>query len=205
MNVFETLKASVNTREAAEHYGIEVNRRSMALCPFHDDRNPSMLVADDHYHCFACGEHGDSIDLVARLYDLPPYEAALKLASDFGIATDKPIPKDIQDKQRKKNEAQKLRKNERLCFSLLNEYCKLLQHWKSAYTPESPDDERDDRFIEACHQLDYVEYLLDLLTAGDSYERAGVVRMMLRDNQLKKLQEHLKNHRKDNAYEQNER
>jgi hypothetical protein len=30
-------------------------------CPFHDDANPSCHIYDDHYHCFACGAHGDAI------------------------------------------------------------------------------------------------------------------------------------------------
>jgi len=56
------IKENVNLREAAERYGVEVNHYGMALCPFHNDRYPSLYVADDHYHCFACGEHGDVID-----------------------------------------------------------------------------------------------------------------------------------------------
>ena len=61
MNLFEVVKASINTREAAQVYGIDVNDHGMALCPFHNDRHPSLYVSDDHYHCFACGEHGDEI------------------------------------------------------------------------------------------------------------------------------------------------
>ena len=38
MNVFGTVKASINTREAAARYGVEVNRHGKALCPFHNDR-----------------------------------------------------------------------------------------------------------------------------------------------------------------------
>lgn len=58
MRIFEIVKENVNLREAAELYGIDVNRYGKALCPFHNDRNPSLYVADDHYYCFACGEHG---------------------------------------------------------------------------------------------------------------------------------------------------
>ena len=46
MNVFGTVKASINTREAAARYGVEVNRHGKALCPFHNDRHPSWLGAD---------------------------------------------------------------------------------------------------------------------------------------------------------------
>ena len=69
MNLFEVVKASINTQEAAQMYGIDANHHGMALCPFHNDRHPSLYVSDDHYHCFACGEHGDVIDLTAKLFE----------------------------------------------------------------------------------------------------------------------------------------
>ena len=47
MNLFETVKTVVNAREAAQLYGVAVNRCGMALCPFHNDHHPSLLVADD--------------------------------------------------------------------------------------------------------------------------------------------------------------
>ncbi|MFV8804573.1 CHC2 zinc finger domain-containing protein [Faecalibacterium taiwanense] len=58
MNLFETVKNNVSLREAAQAYGLEVNRHGKALCPFHNDRHPSLYVANDHYYCFTCGEHG---------------------------------------------------------------------------------------------------------------------------------------------------
>ena len=42
MNVFEAVKQSVTTRQAASYYGIRVGRNGMACCPFHNDRTPSM-------------------------------------------------------------------------------------------------------------------------------------------------------------------
>ena len=47
MNLFEIVKYGVSCREAAERYGVEVNHYGMALCPFHNDRYPSLYVADD--------------------------------------------------------------------------------------------------------------------------------------------------------------
>ena len=44
MNVFEAVKQSVTTRQAAEHYGVRVGRTGMCVCPFHDDKNPSKKV-----------------------------------------------------------------------------------------------------------------------------------------------------------------
>ena len=79
-NVFEVVKESVTTREAAEMYGVEVKRGGMAYCPFHDDRHPSLKLNEDSFYCFGCGATGDVIDFTARLYGLSPKEAAEKLA-----------------------------------------------------------------------------------------------------------------------------
>ena len=100
MNLFQNVKYGVNCRETAERYGVFVNRQGKALCPFHNDRHPSLLVADDHYYCFACGAHGDVIDFAANFFALPLYEAAQRLAADFGIDTDRPPTKEILEKRR---------------------------------------------------------------------------------------------------------
>ena len=62
-SIFEAVKQSVTVREAAQMYGIEVNRSGMACCPFHDDKNPSMKLNEDYFYCFGCGATGDVIDL----------------------------------------------------------------------------------------------------------------------------------------------
>ena len=84
MNIFEAVKQSVTTRQAAEHYGVRVGRNGMCVCPFHDDKNPSMKV-DRRFHCFGCQADGDVIDFVSRLENVSPREAALMLAQDFSI------------------------------------------------------------------------------------------------------------------------
>ena len=88
MNVFEAVKQTVTTRQAAEMYGIRVSRNGMAICPFHNDRNPSMKL-DKRFHCFACQADGDAVDFVSRLFHLPSREAAIKLADDFGMTADR--------------------------------------------------------------------------------------------------------------------
>ncbi|MEQ2444781.1 MULTISPECIES: CHC2 zinc finger domain-containing protein [Eubacteriales] len=195
MDIFTMVKAAVTVRQAAEHYGLQVNRNGMALCPFHNDRHPSLYVSDDHYHCFACGEHGDVIDLTAKLFDLRLYDAARKLASDFHLAPDKPLPESIRQKWKQKTKAQQLRENEQLCFSVLNEYRRLLLDWKKRYAPQAPEDSLDKRFVEACHRLPWVEYQLDILLQGDSYERSEVVSELTADGYIRKLQARLREER----------
>lgn len=122
MRIFEIAKENVNLWEAAELCGINVNRYGKALCPFHNDRHPSLYVADDHYYCFACGEHGDVIDFVGRLFQLSPYDAARKLMADFHLSPDKPPSAAALHAKRIRTEAQQLRENEQLCFSVLSDY-----------------------------------------------------------------------------------
>ena len=199
MNLFEIVKYGVNCREAAERYGVEVNHCGMALCPFHNDRHPSLYVADDHYYCFACGEHGDVIDFVSKLFHLSLYDAAQKLAADFHLTPDKPPSAAALHAKRIRTEAQQLRENERLCFSVLSDYARVLRSWKVQYAPLTQDEPLHERFIEACHKLDEVEYYLDILCAGDSYERAEVVSYLLADGKLDRLRQRLeKIHKEEN-------
>ena len=105
MNVFEAVKQSVTTRQAAEHYGIRVGRNGMCVCPFHDDKNPSMKV-DRRFHCFGCQADGDVIDFVSRLENVSPREAALMLAQDFSIPyEDKEPPSRSRPKRNPRKES----------------------------------------------------------------------------------------------------
>ena len=91
-DIFGEVKETVSVPSAAEYYGMSV-RNGMTSCIFHEDRNPSMKLYDDHFYCFGCTEYGDVVKLTARLFGLLQYEAAKKLCSDFGIihSRDKPI------------------------------------------------------------------------------------------------------------------
>ena len=159
-NVFEAVKQSVSTRDAAAFYGIEVKRNGMACCPFHDDKNPSMKV-DQRFHCFGCGEDGDVIDFTAKLFDLSSKEAAEKLAQDFGLIYDSQAPP-RRRYVRQKNEAQKFREDRQQCYRVLSDYYYLLKKWEADHSPRTPEEEPHPRFVEAIQKKTYVEYLLDL-------------------------------------------
>ena len=191
MRIFEIVKENVNLREAAELYGINVNRYGKALCPFHNDRHPSLYVADDHFYCFACREHGDVIDFVGRLFQLSPYNAARKLMADFHLSQDKQPSAAALKAKHNRTEAQQLRENDRLCFSVLSDYARVLRDWKVRYAPQSPDAPVHARFMEACHKLDETEYYLDILCVGDSHERAEVVQQQMADGKLDRLRRRL--------------
>ena len=159
-SVFEAVKQSVSVREAAQMYGIEVNRSGMACCPFHDDKNPSMKLNEEYFYCFGCGATGDVIDFTARLYNLSPKEAAEKLAQDFGLAYDSQAPP-RRRYVRRKSEAQKFKEDRDHAFRVLADYFHLLSKWETDYTPKTPEENPHPRFMEAIQKKDYVGYLLD--------------------------------------------
>ena len=156
MNVFEAVKQSVTTRQAAEHFGIRVGRNGMCVCPFHADKNPSMKV-DRRFHCFGCQADGDVIDFVSRLEAVSPKEP----------------PR--HRKPRQETPEQQFKRMERYCFRVLCDYRNLLRRWKQDYAPKTPDEDFHPLFVEALQKQDYVDYLLDVLLFPDMEERASLI------------------------------
>ena len=184
-NVFEAVKQSVSTRDAAAFYGIEVKRNGMACCPFHDDKNPSMKV-DQRFHCFGCGEDGDVIDFTAKLFDLSPKEAAEKLAQDFGLIYDSQAPP-RRRYVRQKTEAQKFREDRQRCYRVLSDYYYLLKKWEADNSPRTPEEEPHPRFVEAIQKKTYVEYLLDLfLYESEEEQKAWIAEHTAEITQLER-------------------
>ena len=56
MTIYEIIKAAISVKQAAKHYGLNVNRNGMACCPFHNDRHPSLKLNEDYFFCFGCTE-----------------------------------------------------------------------------------------------------------------------------------------------------
>jgi len=51
------------------------------VCPFHDDRNPSLHVYEDGgFKCFGCGVAGDVLDFVGYYLFGPQYNRGRKLS-----------------------------------------------------------------------------------------------------------------------------
>ena len=173
MNIFETVKQSVTTRQAAERYGIRVERNGMCRCPFHDDSTPSMKL-DRRYYCFGCGATGDVIDFVSQLRGIGSKEAAILLAQDFAIPYEDSAGKTNRPRQQNTDE-QIYQHMERYCSRVLLDYYQLLCRWKEDYAPQTPENGYHPRFVEALQKLSLVEYLLDELLCGDIQARASVV------------------------------
>ena len=69
-------------------------RNVMAVCPFHQEKTPSMSVdaARGLYHCFGCGESGDLFRFVEQTQGLNFSEALELLARRSGPHPTQPKP-----------------------------------------------------------------------------------------------------------------
>ncbi len=111
-------------------------------------------------------------------------ETAKKLDSDFnlGLFDYKPTAEELY---RQAEQAARRQANKRLetafegfidkAYNLLCDYLNLLHDWKVTHAPKSFEemDATSPLFIEACHRLDYTEYLADCLSNADTDEQIG--------------------------------
>lgn len=184
MNQFETIKAAVTLRQAAENYGLRVLPNGMTCCPFHKDRHPSMKLNENYFFCFGCGASGDVINFATRLFGLSPYAAAQKLETDFGIGAEhEPLPFP--------NHAKPSRDRERLCICVLREYLRYLRIWQLRYRPEKPGDPIHPRFAEAMKELPTVNHLLDCLLGNDLLLAKETAEVLCREGHIQRLSEYL--------------
>ena len=163
------IKQSVTTRQAAESYGIPVDSHGMAVCPFHNDRRPSMKV-DETFYCFGCGATGDVITFTSRLFGISPASAARKLAMDFGISLDEESEYPVLPK----SQAQK--DFEDWCHfasETLRRYNLLLFEWKFL-APNEPGEDFHFLFVEALQNSARVKHLICTLAFGSVEEKREI-------------------------------
>lgn len=165
------IKQFITTRQAAESYGIPVNSHGMAVCPFHDDHNPSMKV-DDNFYCFGCGATGDVITFTSRLFGITPASAARKLAMDFGISLEEHSEYPLIPKSQAQLEFEAWVHHAR---DTLRAYNKLLIQWKSL-APTSPGEDFHFLFVEALQRSARAKYLLCTLAFGTEDEKRDIYR-----------------------------
>jgi len=187
-NIFLAVKEAVTARQAAETYGIPVNRNGMARCPFHEDRHPSMKI-DERYYCFGCHETGDVIDFTAKLFGLSLYEAAQKLAVDFHIDPDPPTVR-MKALQQVKKKEQKAERDH--CISILVDYEALLKRWHENYAPHGLNDAWHPRFAAALQELPGVTDVLNLLFTPDDGQHQAIMDGLIKSGAVKRMEKALK-------------
>jgi len=87
----DQLKKETSILDVLERYGVAVKQQGskfMALCPFHEDKNPSLSIdpVKNVWHCFGCQKGGSIIDFVMEKEGIPFKEAVNRLHSGIGSA-----------------------------------------------------------------------------------------------------------------------
>lgn len=165
MSVFQVVKESVNIVDAAQKYGLEVSRHKKAICPFHQDTNPSLSFKDKRYTCFSCGAKGDVIDLVGYLiHSRSAIDTVKELNHTYHLGIELDRPPDsryLRQMQRAREEKAAFEAWEKDACIVYAQYCRTLRKWKKLFAPRTMDSAPHPLFLEACTQMDYVEYLYD--------------------------------------------
>jgi len=178
INIFNLVKETVNAEQVAAYYGLHINSSHMAICPFHSDKNPSMKI-DDRYYCFACGATGDAIDYVSNLFSIGKKDAAIKIASDFGIPINEPLSEDIIKRINEKKASIAAKRNKEYeqnhFYRIVSDYYHLLKQWELLYSPNSFEGDINSLYIEALQKLPFIEYIMDCFLEADFDERDQLI------------------------------
>lgn len=159
---FAAAKAAVPMDVVLAHYGID-QKRGFALCPFHNDRHPSMRIYRDGFYCFVCGTGGDTIRFVSLMEGVKNTQAA-KILADIGGLTF-PDGRDYRSREMARKRAQERRLEAERINALSGEYDRLCAEFlwlRSIADSEYP---FTDAWCEAQRKMPVIDGRLDELFA----------------------------------------
>ena len=96
----DDIKKNIDIVELFTSFNVKLEKKGksfMGLCPFHEDKNPSLSVDREKglYNCFGCGEAGDAFDLVEKMKGFD-FKESLKFLKDWkGFVSFSPVPADL--------------------------------------------------------------------------------------------------------------
>ena len=109
INDFTAIRERVTAEDVAHHYGLQFDRSGKkALCPFHNDKHPSLSFYRGGFKCFACGKSGSSLDLTMQLLGLDLKGAAARLNDDFHLNLDREPTAEERAAARKVQDARRM-------------------------------------------------------------------------------------------------
>lgn len=175
MSLIREVKERANIVKVAELYGLKLNRAYKCVCPFHKEKTASLSISPQKqiWKCFGCGKGGDSISLVSELLNINALEAAKSINYTLGLGLD-PNQKsnyfEINKYKNKQKTEEIFKQWENKTFQLLCDYLHLLWKWEEEKAPKNMEEEPDDLFVEAMHNKDYIDYLIDSIFINGTNE-----------------------------------
>ncbi len=175
MSLIREVKERANIVKVAELYGLKLNRAYKCVCPFHKEKTASLSISPQKqiWKCFGCGKGGDSISLVSELLNINALEAAKSINYTLGLGLD-PNQKsnyfEINKYKNKQKTEEIFKQWENKTFQLLCDYLHLLWKWEENEKPKTPEEDPSDLFVEAMHNKDYIDYLIDAIFINGTNE-----------------------------------
>lgn len=85
--MLKQIKYLLGIKNVVEFYGISLNSKNKAKCPFHSEKTESFYadVNRNKFYCFGCSENGDSTDFVSKLFGISISDACKKINEDFNL------------------------------------------------------------------------------------------------------------------------
>lgn len=118
-DVILDIKSKVNIVDViSEYLPVEQKGKNyFAICPFHDDHNPSMSISPEKqiYTCFVCGASGNVFNFVANYEKVSFVSAVKKVAQKAGINLDINVKDDYKPRDTKYDKYYKM-------FDITNKY-----------------------------------------------------------------------------------
>ena len=103
-HIFQTVRQAARIEEIiGEHISLRpAGRELVGLCPFHEDRRPSMYVNPNKqiFYCFVCNAGGDVFKFVQNYHKMSPGEALRFLAQRYGVKLPEFRPNDPVARQK---------------------------------------------------------------------------------------------------------
>ena len=175
MSLIREVKERANIVKVAELYGLKLNRAYKCVCPFHKEKTASLSISPQKqiWKCFGCGKGGDSISLVSELLNINALEAAKSINYTLGLGLD-PNQKsnyfEINKYKNKQKTEEIFKQWENKTFQLLCDYLHLLWKWEEEYVPKNMEEDPNDLFVEAMHNKDYIDYLIETIFINGTNE-----------------------------------
>jgi DNA primase catalytic core len=76
----QEIKQRLSLFKVLHHYGLKPDKHDMLVCPFHEDKSPSLKIytKTNTFHCFGCSATGDGIQFIEMFEKLSKHEAIEK-------------------------------------------------------------------------------------------------------------------------------
>ena len=173
MDFARAIKDRVSMTDAAERYGLQTNRAGFCCCPFHGEKTPSMKIygGDRGFCCFGCGEAGDVIDFVKKMFGMTFQQAIERINDDFCLGLD--IGRTMTDRERREaaradferrkkveQESRMRQEADQRYFDALNEWIRL-DTQKREFRPLQGETTLHPKFLEALQYIGLAEYRLE--------------------------------------------